>query len=114
MGASKAFTARIPHTCETCSVKTVNGTYTEPIRPGHRYLVHVVFPGEESFEEITRPWKAAECGTCAIARDDFVAHSFGICGSYCCGVNPCVLPFENIGAPGHDHQCRECSRLVAR
>lgn len=111
MSTSAGVTARKAHACETCSRRDVNGTWSTPIRPGHRYVRHVVFPGNDGFEEGTRPQSIRECADCAMRRDDEAAPRYGICGSYCHGA-PCVLPFEK-GSPGHEHQCRECIRLVA-
>lgn len=108
MSSVKAVTARIAHTCETCSPRTADGRYRKVILPGHRYLRHVVFPGDDGFEEATRPHSVRECASCAIERDDFTATSFDICGFYCCGIEPCVLPFQK-GAPGHDHACKRCA-----
>jgi hypothetical protein len=102
-------TARKAHPCETCSRRDVNGTWTTPIRPGHRYVRHVVFPGDDGFEDITRPQSVRECAGCAIERDSFNATLYGICGSSCCGTTPCALPFEK-GAPCHEHHCGECVR----
>lgn len=104
----KGVTARVAHSCETCDRKTVNGTYTTAIRPGHRYLLHTAFPGDDGFDALERPFSLRECASCAIGRDNFTAHSFGICGSYCHGTNPCVLPFTK-GAPGHECFCRDCA-----
>lgn len=107
MGSTRAFTARVAHCCATCDRPTVNVDTTTAILPGHRYLRHVAFPGEDGFEDATRIWVAAECATCAIERDLDVATTYGICGSYCCGTEPCVLPFVK-GAPGHDCVCKRC------
>lgn len=110
MSAIKGVTARAAHPCETCSRRDVNGTWTQPIRPGHRYLRHVVFPGDEGFEEGTRPQSVRECAGCAIERDGDAAITYGICGSYCHGIRPCVLPVAARPGPDHEHQCRECVR----
>jgi hypothetical protein len=108
MSTVKGVTARVAHSCETCDRKTVNGEYSRAILPGHRYLLHTTFPGDEGFEEGTRPQSIRECASCAIKRDDCAATLYGICGSYCHGINPCVLPFVK-GAPGHQCVCRECA-----
>ncbi len=109
MSHTKGVTARTAHPCSTCDHPTVNNNWTASIRPGHRYLQHVAFPGDDGFEDSMRPWRAKECASCAIGRDDFTAHQFGICGTYCCGDRPCVLPYEKAGAGHeHDHACRGC------
>lgn len=101
-----ARTARAPHECDTCYwTPSLRGVPT--ILPGHRYLEHVAFPGDPGFEEGQAPLRHKECASHAIERDDCSATQFGICGSYCHGTNPCVLPFER-GAPGHKCVCREC------
>jgi hypothetical protein len=108
MSSSKGVTARVAHSCEGHDRMTVNGMWMLSILPGHRYVRHVAFPGDDGFEEISRPWSVAECATCAMERTDDAALEFGICGSYCCGDQACVLPFAN-GAPGHDHACARCT-----
>jgi hypothetical protein len=114
MSAAKGVTARTPHSCETCDRKTANGDWTKSILPGHRYLLHTAFPGDDGFDALERPFSVRECGSCAIERDDFVAHSFGICGTYCHGTNPCVLPFDAAGAGfGHNHVCKWDIKYVA-
>lgn len=111
MSHVKGVTARVAHSCETCDRRTVNGDYTKAIRPGDRYLRHVVFPGDDIYPGLVGPETVHECASCAIARDDFAAHQYGICGSYCHGVQPCTLPLEKAGAGhGHTHACRGCDR----
>ncbi|GGN39680.1 hypothetical protein FHR83_006666 [Actinoplanes campanulatus] len=106
MSLTRARTARVPHECDSCYwTPSLRGVAT--ILPGHMYLEHVAFPGDEGFEEGEQPARLRECATHAIERDDFAATQYGICGSYCHGTNPCVLPFQK-GAPGHDCVCREC------
>jgi hypothetical protein len=39
-------------------------TCTRSIEPGQRYLRHVAFPGDEGYEEGTRPWVIEECAAC--------------------------------------------------
>lgn len=108
MSHVKGVTARIAHACENCHwVPSLRGT--KSILPGHRYLLWTAFPRDDGFDALERPFSIRECATCAIERDDFTATSFGICGSFCHGVNPCVLPFER-GAPGHECVCRECAK----
>jgi hypothetical protein len=112
MGQTIARTARIPHECDSCWwTLSLRGVPT--ILPGHRYLLHTAFPGEEGYEEGTRPARLTECAEHAISRTDGIASGeFEICGTYCCGTTPCALPHEK-GAPGHDHQCRDCVQAVA-
>lgn len=108
MSTTIARTAREPHLCDTCHwMPSLRGVAT--ILPGHRYLLHTAFPGDEGYEEGSRPARLKECATHAIERDDFTATLYGICGSSCCGTTPCALPFEK-GAPCHEHQCGECVR----
>lgn len=46
MATMKAVTARIPHLCDSCHwTPGIRGVAT--IDPGHRYLRHVAFPGDE-------------------------------------------------------------------
>jgi hypothetical protein len=103
-----ARTARTAHACATCDWHTSEG---EPlaIQPGHRYLIHVAFPGADGYEDGTRPWRMKECVACACEREPtaglLVAQA---CATFCCGDVPCALPFEP-GAPGHDHSCRRCA-----
>lgn len=111
MSTIKGVTARVAHACEGCSVKTVNGVWTTPILPGHRYLLHTAFPGDDGFEEMDSPFSIRECARCAHARDVDASMLYLICGSYCCGTEPCALPFQPVGtpAPGHEHVCHRCA-----
>lgn len=112
MSLTRGVTARIPHECDSCHwTPSLRGVAT--ILPGHRYLSHTAFPGDEGFEEGTRPARLTECASCAIGRDAPTAGLYGICGTFCHGTTPCALPFEK-GAPGHDHACRECLMAVTR
>lgn len=56
MPTTKRRVARKQHRC---------GPGCPRIQPGDVYLEHVVFPGDDFFEEITRPWRAPECSACA-------------------------------------------------
>lgn len=75
------------------------------IAPGHRYLRHVAFPGDDGHEEGTRPWALNECVACACRREPasglLVA---GACSTFCCGDVPCAKPYRHDG----DHSCRRC------
>ncbi len=105
-----ARTARIPHECDSCYwTHSLRGVPT--ILPGHRYLIHTAFPGDPGYEEGEHPARLKECATHAISRDDFAATQYGICATYCCGTEPCVLQFQRAGA-GHEHRhvCHRCSR----
>lgn len=107
MSTVKGITARVAHSCESHDRQTVNGDWSKGILPGHRYVLHTAFPGDDGFDSLERPFSIKECASCAIERDDAAATTFGICGTYCHGTTPCALPFER-GAPGHEHFCREC------
>lgn len=101
-----ARTARKAHHCSTCDWHT-DPDDVPSIAAGHRYLIHVAFPGADGFEEGTRPWRAKECVSCACARDDTAGLLLaGACSTYCHGTEPCALPFRHDG----DHCCRECVR----
>jgi hypothetical protein len=102
---TKAFTARKAHDCANCrQLGEGRGT----IAPGHRYLKHTAFPGNE-FMQIDAPESMKECAACAIRRD-WGTHvvTLAACQTYCCGTTPCALP-PVPGAPAHDHSCRECA-----
>lgn len=111
MSTVKAVTARLAHFCSDCQWR---GQQEVPvIAPGHRYLRHVGFPGEDGVSG-DRPWVVRECIACAGERDDtdplLVADA---CGTFCHGTTPCALPFEK-GSPDHEHACRECVLERAR
>jgi hypothetical protein len=40
------------------------------IQRGERYRRHVAFPGDDGFEQGTRPWVIDECRACAEARGE--------------------------------------------
>lgn len=40
------------------------------IEPGQRYLRHVAFPGDDGYEEGTRPWVIDECQYCSDTLTD--------------------------------------------
>ncbi|MFI6228601.1 hypothetical protein ACIBCR_14970 [Micromonospora echinospora] len=99
----KARTARIPHLCDGCHwTPSLRGVPT--IAPGHRYLRHTAFPGDE-VNETVRPYTNTECIACLAERDPAAPLLLGdACSTFCCGVVPCARPF------GHDggHECRRC------
>lgn len=101
-----ARTARVAHRCATCDWHT-DPDDTPSIAPGHRYLIHVSFPGGPGHEDGTRPWRIKECVSCARERDGMadllVADA---CSTYCHGTQPCALPFRHEG----DHACRDDAR----
>lgn len=106
MSTFKGVTARTAHFCSGCQMHARE--YDVPvIAPGHRYLRHVGFPGDEGVSG-DRPWVLRECVACASEREEtdllLVAKA---CGTFCHGTTPCALPFER-GAPGHQHSCRVC------
>ena len=112
MSVTQALTARVGHYCFSCQWRAVEGD-PPAIAPGHRYLRQVAFPGDEGLEEGTRPAVLNQCIRC-VCEADFTANiDAGACGTFCCGTTPCALPAQK-GAPGHDHQCRECVLAVAR
>jgi hypothetical protein len=100
----KALTARIAHLCDGCHwYSSFRGVPT--IAPGHRYLRHTAFPGDE-VNQTERPYSIAECVACACERessDGLLA--VGVCSTFCCGDVPCALPFRHDG----DHSCRRCT-----
>lgn len=108
MSTIRGVTARVAHPCEGHDQMTVNGAVSKSILPGQRYLRHTGFPGDEGGDGLVGPYSIAECATCAVRRDPDAALMYGICGSYCCGTNPCVLPFAPAGAPGHTCACERC------
>lgn len=96
---TKARTARKAHRCDDCRRRA--------IAPGHRYLRHVLFPGD--INTSGKPWTSIECVACAADRDDTAPLlAAGACATYCCGDLPCARPF------GHDldHSCRRCLGLA--
>ncbi len=102
MTTTQARTARKAHDCSFCRTE---------IPAGHRYLVHVGFPGEDGMEEATRPWRARECVYCGSDRGDtdplLLADA---CGTFCCGDTPCARPFKHDNDWPNDgrHSCRRC------
>jgi len=106
VSTTKAITARVAHYCSGCQWHAIEGE-TPVIQPGHRYLRHVAFPGEDAVSG-DRPWVLRECVGCACEKDDTAYLDAGACGTWCCGTTPCALPIEG-GAPGHDHACRDCA-----
>jgi hypothetical protein len=80
------------------------------IRPGHRYLRHVAFPGDDA-NGSDQPWVVKECVACATERDDHAGLlEAGACSTFCHGTTPCALPFRHDG----DHECRVCPAVYAR
>jgi hypothetical protein len=99
----KSVTARIPHRCDGCHWSP--GRRGVPtIAPGHRYLRHVAFPGDD-VNQTDRPISNIECVACACGRESSAGLLVaGACSTFCCGDVPCALPFEHDG----DHSCRRC------
>lgn len=100
----KARTARIPHLCDGCHWSpSLRGVPT--IAPGHRYLIHKAFPGDE-VNQSDRIYTNTECVACACVRDSsngvLIA---GACTTWCCGDVPCARPERHDG----DHTCRRCA-----
>lgn len=99
----QARTARKPRRCGNCQWShALRGVDT--IAPGHRYLRHVAFPGDEANGADT-PWVIAECVACACDREP----SNGLlmvnaCSTFCCGDVPCAKPFNHKDG----HSCRRC------
>ncbi len=100
-------TARKSHLCDWCHwTPSLRGVPT--ILPGHRYLLHKAFPGDEGYEAGTRPATNKECIDCAVERDYGVDLSAGACGRFCCGDKPCARPVHHRG----DHSCvRDAQRI---
>jgi hypothetical protein len=87
----RARTARVARICSDDRTQ---------IRPGHRYLRLVLFPGEINTSGV--PWVAARCVRCAVERGEhFEADA---CASYCHGTEPCALRFKHTG----EHRCHHC------
>lgn len=102
MTTAKAITARIPHLCDTCHFEPgLRGVAT--IDPGHCYLRHVAFPGDDG-NESSRVVVLTECVAHVWERDPHAALDTGACSSYCCGVTPCARPIRHDG----DCSCRSC------
>lgn len=108
MSTTLARTARVPHLCDSCYWSpSLRGVPT--IGPGHRYLRHVAFPGDDGHEEGTRPWALVECVACACERDATAGLlQAGACSGFCCGTTPCARPDRHAGG----HACRTC--LISR
>lgn len=100
----KARTARKSHFCESCQwTPSLRGEQT--IAPGHRYLLHTAFPGDES-NGSDQPWSLKECIACAETAGRW-EHSRGLgsaCAAWCCGDVPCARIVRHDG----DHSCRRC------
>lgn len=94
----KGVTARKRHWCDATIPAHV-------IAPGHRYLRHVAFPGDD-VNGSDRPWVLPECAACA----DRFGRDAGACLTHCCGDVPCALPLDHDGA----HSCRRCALGGAR
>ena len=95
----KGVTARKRHRCDEAS-----WTGLHFIAPGHRYLRHVAFPGDD-VNGSDQPWVFRQCVACAEGREYGASTlTAGACGTFCCGDVPCALPFKHDG----DHSCRRC------
>jgi hypothetical protein len=105
----KGITARIPHLCDGCHWDSnLRGVPT--IAPGHRYLRHVVFPGDD-VNQSDHPIVHVECVACAEDRGMHEETLVGdACATYCCGDVPCALPVKHKD----DHSCRRCTADLAR
>lgn len=99
----QARTSRKPRECDGCHwTPSLRGTPT--IAPGHRYLRHVAFPGDE-VNQSHRPYTNTECVACAAERDSATPLlTAGACATYCHGTLPCALPADHDG----HHSCRQC------
>lgn len=101
----KGVTARKRHRCDE------SWGDVHFIEPGHRYLRHVAFPGDD-VNGGDRPWVLRVCIACAEDRD---AHAgllvAGACTTFCCGDVPCALPFKHAG---DRHSCMRCTVDSAR
>ncbi|WP_157254834.1 hypothetical protein [Nonomuraea typhae] len=104
---ANARTARIPHLCASCH-GTPNLRGVPTIAPGHRYVRHVAFPGDE-VNQAKRPVSHNECIACAEERDPSAGLVVvGACSTFCCGDTPCALPFRHDS----NHSCRRCINLA--
>ena len=106
MTTVKAVTARIPHLCDGCHW-TPGLRGVPSIDPGHRYLRHVAFPGDDA-NESDHLVVLTECVACAYERDQSAGLDTGACAAFCCGVTPCARPFSHEG----DCSCRTCGGRV--
>lgn len=88
----RARTARTVRWCEHCN--------RHSILPGHRYLIHTLFPGHDACPP-DRPVQLAECTAHAFERHE--DYRLDVCGTYCHGIEPCARPFRHDG----EHSCRE-------
>lgn len=100
----KAITARVPHLCDDCHwTPSLRGQPT--IFPGHRYLRHTAFPGDE-VNTSERPYSLDQCVACVDRmRPGAATLEAGACGQLCCDELPCALPLRH----GADHSCRRCA-----
>jgi hypothetical protein len=104
-----ARTARTPHQCDGCRW-TSGSRGLATIAPGHRYLRHVAFPGDD-VNQSNRPMVNAECVACACTRDTSAGLlQAGACSTFCCGDVPCALPHRHDGV----HSCRRCGSVNLR
>lgn len=101
---TKAFTARVPHVCESCHYWETGLRGKSTILPGHRYLRHTVFPNDET-NQSGRPYSINECVACTEGRDSAGLLVAGACTTFCHGTVPCALPLKHDG----DHSCRQCA-----
>lgn len=101
---TKAFTARVPHVCESCHYWETGLRGKSTILPGHRYLRHTVFPNDET-NQSHRPYSINECVSCAEERDSAGLLVADACTTFCHGTVPCALPLKHDG----DHSCRRCT-----
>lgn len=97
----KAVTARKQHPCDT---DYPGGGHV--ITPGHRYLRHTAFPGDD-VNPTDRPWTLTECVACACRRNDGeLLLITTVCLTFCCGDVPCARPVRHDG----HHSCQRCAR----
>ncbi|MCU1657038.1 MAG: hypothetical protein JWO57_1694 [Pseudonocardiales bacterium] len=97
----KGVTARKRHRCDEAS-----RTGLHFIEPGHRYLRHVAFPGDD-VNGSDQPWVLRVCIACAEDRDCHAGMLVGgACTTFCCAMVPCALPFKHAG---DRHSCLRCT-----
>ena len=100
----KGVTARKRHRCDE------SWGDVHFIEPGHRYLRHVAFPGDD-VNGGDQPWVLRQCIACAEDRDGHAGALIGgACTGFCCGDVPCALLFKHDG----DHSCRRCASEAPR
>lgn len=108
----RTVTARLWHACDSCHLWHADRRGVCTIAPGHRYVIHVTFPGADG-NDSGRVISHKECLRCMTDRigwndTEWIANP---CGTFCCGDVPCVRPFSHV-RPGDiefRHSCHRCT-----